>query len=94
MVDDHYKQIVQVLAIGKALEYFTTTQKKELVEKVVDFQLIVGQLYKMVTDEILQWYVLPYEQERILVEVHDGITRGIMEGPQSPGIYWELAYGG
>ena len=43
MVDEHYKQIVQFLATGKVPEEFTTTQKKQLVVKAPEFQLIIGQ---------------------------------------------------
>ena len=53
MVDDHYEKIIQFLEIGKALDDFITSQKKQLVVQATDFQLIVGQLYKMGLDEIL-----------------------------------------
>lgn len=41
---------------------YTTQQKKELVVKAADFSLIVGQLYKMVPDEILCRYVPKHER--------------------------------
>ena len=52
------------------------SQKKQLVVRAMDFQLIVGPLYKMGPDEILHRDVLPHEQERILVEAHDEFPRG------------------
>ena len=76
MVNDHYEQSIQLLSMGKALDDFTTSQKKKLVVYATYFQLIVGQLYKTGPDEILCRYVLPHEQERILVEAHDGVARG------------------
>ena len=76
MVDDQYEKIIQFLSTGKAPDDFTTSQKKQLVVCAVDFQLIVGLLYKMGPDEILRRYVLPHEQEMILAESHDGVAGG------------------
>ena len=42
IADDHYAPINQFLAIGVALEDMSTSQKKQLVVKAYDFQLIVG----------------------------------------------------
>ena len=64
------------MAIGKVPDDFTTSQKKQLVVQAMDFQLIVGHLYKMGPDDILHRYVLLHEQERILAEAHGGVERG------------------
>ena len=61
---------------GKAPDDFTTSNKKQLVIRVVDFKLIAGQLYNMGPDDILRWYVLPHEQGRILAKAHDGVAGG------------------
>ena len=53
MVDDYYKQINHFLAMGTTPKELTTSQKKKLVFKAMDFQLIVGQLYKIESDVIL-----------------------------------------
>ena len=53
MVDDYYDQIIQFLAMGTAPEDLTTSHKKQLVFKVLDFQLVIGKLYKVGLDEIL-----------------------------------------
>ena len=37
MVDDYYENIIQFLTMESALEVFSTTQKKQLVVKDVDF---------------------------------------------------------
>jgi hypothetical protein len=49
---------VQFLSIGLAPSEYTITKKKHLVVHVVDFSLIVGQLYKMGPDEILRRCVM------------------------------------
>ena len=61
MVDEYYEKIVQFLATGTMLEELTTSQKKKLVVKAVNFQLIVGQIYKLGLDDILRRCVLPNE---------------------------------
>ena len=76
MADDYFEQIIQLLSTGKASEDLTTSQKKQLVFRAVNFQLIAGQLYKMGPDEILRRYVLPQEQVIILAEAHDKIAKG------------------
>ena len=43
---------------------------------VVDFTLIVGQLYKLGLDEILCRYVLEHERRRISEESHVGVVGG------------------
>ena len=42
IVDDHYAPIIQFLATGVAPEDMSTSQKKQLVVKASDFQLIDG----------------------------------------------------
>jgi hypothetical protein len=57
-VEDHFAEIVQFLSTGMAPREYTVMQKKHLVVHAVDFQLIVGQLYKMGPDEILRRCVM------------------------------------
>ena len=76
MVNDYYEQIVQFLATGTTPEYLTTSQKKQLVVKATDFQLIARQLYKLGPDEILRRCVIPHEQGKVLVEAHAGVVGG------------------
>jgi hypothetical protein len=54
----------------------TMVQKKHLVFKAVDYQLIVGNLYKLGADKILRRCVLEHERLMILAEAHDGIAGG------------------
>jgi hypothetical protein len=53
MVDDYFADIVQFLSTGVTPPEFTVAQKKQLVVKVTDYQLIAGNLYKLGTDGIL-----------------------------------------
>ena len=42
VIDGYYDQIIQFLVTGVTLEYFSTSQKKQLVVKISDLQLIAG----------------------------------------------------
>ena len=53
IADDYYDQIIEFLVTRVTSEYFSTSQKKQLVVKASNFQLIIGQLYKLGPDEIL-----------------------------------------
>jgi hypothetical protein len=55
-------------------QYFSIVQKKNLVVRVVDYQLIAGHLYKMGADIILRRCVFEYEWPKILAEPHEGIV--------------------
>ena len=76
MVDDHYSPIIQFLVTGIAPEELSTIQKKQLVVKASDYQLIVGRLYKLGPNEIFRRCVLPHEKGNILEESHARVTRG------------------
>ena len=51
---DHYAPIIQFLSTGVAPADMSISQKKKLVIKASNFQLIAGQLYKLGLDEILR----------------------------------------
>jgi hypothetical protein len=53
IVDDYFAEIIQYLSTGTAPQDYTTTQKKNLVVRAADYQLIGGHLYKMGADSIL-----------------------------------------
>ena len=98
MVDDHYEKIIQFLTSSKASEEFTTSQKKQLLLRAANFQLIVVQLYKMGSNEILCRYFLPHEHDRILAEVHDRVARGDYGGRTNStnilraGLWWPIMH--
>ena len=55
-------------------------QKKQLVVRAVEFQLIVGQLYKMGPDEIPRRCVMEHERLMILNEAHASVAGGHYAG--------------
>jgi hypothetical protein len=55
---------------------YNTTQKKNLVVRAADYQLIARHLYKMGADNILRRYVLEHQIPRVLTESHEGIGGG------------------
>jgi len=55
---------------------FTTPQKKKLVIRVVDYQLIVGHLHKLGAYNILRRCVMDHERYVILVKEIEGIVGG------------------
>jgi hypothetical protein len=97
-IDDHFIDIVQFLSIGIALAEYTIPQKKQLVMSIVDFSLIVGQLYKMGPDEILRRCVMEAEFPMILEEAHEGIAGGHYAGKATAqkvlraGLWWPMLH--
>jgi len=76
ITDGHFEDIIHFLATGIASKGYYVQQKKELVVRVVDFYVIVRNLYKMGNDEILRRYVPNFERSNILADAHEGTTRG------------------
>jgi hypothetical protein len=74
--DEYFADIIEYLSTGIAPQEFSTAQKKNLVVIAIDYQLIVGHLYKMGTYNILRRCVLENERPRILAESHEGIDGG------------------
>ena len=54
VADGHFEDIIHFLTTGTTLEGYFVQQKKELVVRAEDFSIIVGHLYKMGTNNILQ----------------------------------------
>jgi hypothetical protein len=73
-------------------------QKKNLVIKAADYQLIAGHLYKMSVDSILRRCVLEHERDIILVESHEGIAGGHYSGKSITqnllrvGLWWKIVH--
>ena len=78
MVDGYFEYIIHFLSTGRETKIFSTTQKKQLVVKAADFQLIAGLLYKLGPDAILHRCALEHEQPMVLVETNDGVERATM----------------
>jgi hypothetical protein len=94
MVDDYFSDIVEFLSTGMDPSKMTIAQKKKLVVKETNYQLIVGNLYKLGADGILRWCVLEHERSIILEEAHDGIVGGHYAGREMTqnilcvGLWW------
>jgi transposase InsO family protein len=94
IVDEYFTDIIQYLSTGTMPQEYNTTQKKNLVVCVVDYQLIAGHLYNMGADSILRRYVLEHERLRVLAEAHEGIAGGHYAGKATTqkvlcaGLWW------
>ena len=66
MVDDYFVDIVHFLSTRMALLDMIVVKKKQLVAISVEYQLIVGNLYKLGAYVILRECVLEYEIPMIL----------------------------
>ena len=76
IADNHFMDIIIFLTTGMAPEGYIDQQKKELVVCATYFSVIVENLYKMGSDEILQYYVPNFERNNILPEAHGGDAGG------------------
>eukprot|EP00253_Pinus_taeda_P014337 PITA_14337 len=76
IADNHFVDIIHFLTMGTTLEVYTSQQKKELVVCTIEFSAIVGHLYKMSLDEIMQRYVPKFEWNNILPEAYGGDVGG------------------
>jgi hypothetical protein len=76
MVDDYFTEIMEFLHTGVAPFDMMVAQKKQLVVKEVDYQLIVGNLNKLGADGILRPCVLEHERTTIFEEAHNEIVGG------------------
>jgi hypothetical protein len=70
--DEYFSHIIEYLSTGIAPKEFNIAQKKNMVVKDANYQLIAGHLYNMGTDSILRRCVLEHERLRILAEAHEG----------------------
>ena len=73
-------------------------QNKQLVVRATDYTLIIGKLYKMGPDEVLQICVNDHEWSMLLAEVHSGVVGGhyagaaIVEKILRVGLWWPMIY--
>lgn len=80
MVDNYFTDNVCFLSTMMAPSETTVVQKKKLVVKVADYQLIAWSLYKLGAYGTLRRCVVEHEIPTIFVEAHDGITGGNYAG--------------
>jgi hypothetical protein len=77
---DYFMDIGDFLHTGMALSNMTLEQKKQLVVKEVDYQLIAGNLYKFGEYGMLRRFILEHERISILEEAQGGIVGVHYEG--------------
>jgi hypothetical protein len=98
IVDEIFIDIIQYLRTGTAPQEYNTVQKKNLVFRAVNYQLIATHLYNMSTDIILRRYVLEHERPRVLAESHEGIAGGNYVGKATMqkvlhiGLWWSTIH--
>ena len=74
IVDEDFADIIEFLSIIFAPRKFTTAQKKNLVVKATNYQLIAGHLYKLGAYKILRRCDMEHEMPIIMANVHEGIV--------------------
>jgi hypothetical protein len=72
----YFADIIEYLSTGTAPQELNTAQRKNLVVRAFDYQLITGHLYKMGAYIILRRSALEHERPRILAESHEEIVGG------------------
>jgi hypothetical protein len=72
--------MIEYLSIGIEPQEFIIVQKKNMVVRGENYQLIVEHLYNMGTYRILRRCLLEHERPIILVEPHEGIAGGHYAG--------------
>jgi hypothetical protein len=98
VVDEYFVDIIEYLSTGIVPQEFSTTQKKNMVVRAADYQLIVGHLYKMGVNNILRRCVLEHEIPIILAKSHEGITGGhyagkaIVQKVLCIGFWWPIVH--
>jgi hypothetical protein len=94
IVDEYFVDIIEFLSTGFSPKEYTTVQKKNLVVRAADYQLIAGHLYKLGADNILRRCVMEHECPIILAEAHEGIVGGHYAGKATAqkilraGLWW------
>jgi hypothetical protein len=76
VADEYFVDTIEYLSTGTSPQDFNNAQKKNMVFRDADYQLIAGHLYKMGAENILRRCVLEHERPRILEEAHEGIAGG------------------
>jgi hypothetical protein len=80
---DYLSDIALFLSTCVCPEGYSATQKRHLVVHAVDYQLIVGQLYKLGLENILRRCVLDHEILDIFWECHSGVVGGHVGGKET-----------
>ena len=70
---------------------YSATQRRHLVVRSVDYQLIAGQLYKLGIDSILRCCVMDHKRLSILWECYSGVAIGHVGGKATALKIWQAA---
>lgn len=94
MVDNHILESFKFLTTKMAPHGYILAQKKQIVVKVTNYQLLVGCLYKLGVDSILRRCVLEHEIPTILAKELEGLVGGHYVGKETiqnilfVGLWW------
>lgn len=97
-IPDYLSDIALFLTTGAFPADYSATQKRHLVVRAADYQLIAGQLYKSGLDNILRRCVLDHERPEILWECHSGVAGGHVGGKATAqkvlqaGLWWPTSF--
>jgi hypothetical protein len=98
VIPEYLEDITVFLSIGAYLETYSATQKRHMVVRAADYQLITGQLCKLGLDSILRRCVLDHKRRDILWECHNKVAGGHIGGKATvqkflqAGLWWEMLF--
>jgi hypothetical protein len=78
--DEYFDDIIEFFSTIFSPKEYNIAQKKNLVVRVVDYQIVAGNLYKIGANNILRRCVMEHERPIILAEAHEGIVGGYYAG--------------
>jgi len=81
-IPDYLEKKAIFLTMGVVPQGYSSVQKKQLVIKATDYQLIARQLYKLGIDRIIRRCVVTHEHLGILWERHSGVAGGHYGGKE------------
>jgi hypothetical protein len=79
-IPEYLEDIVSFLSTHNFPETYFATQKRHVVVRTVDYQLIAGKLYKLALDNNLSRCVLNHKRQYIWWECHNGVAGGHVGG--------------
>ena len=78
--DSWYNDLKYYLTHGRSLNHLDARKKRALRLKSSQYQLINGVLFRKNYDKVLLRCLEKYDVEHIIIELHDGLTRGHFNG--------------
>jgi hypothetical protein len=97
-IPEYLEDIEIFLSTGACSKTYSATWKLHMVVRALDYQLIIGKLYKLRLENILRSCVLDHERQDILWECHSGIVGGHIGGKTTTqtflqvGMWWETLF--